>query len=183
MKGKKRALKGKTEEGDKNHVLKDALEEDGKEHALKDEVEEEDDDDDKKKVLKDETQGELPYATRIEAIRALSAHPMKRRAALIKVAAHRIHRHVLRHDARSNYGDSDNTDIPPCLPSYHTPMTNDLRNYDIQAMEAVCDDVQAVLNRTQWEVEMLTDQMMELEPKSKTKLEIEEKQEDLSAWL
>lgn len=62
-------------------------------------------------------------------------------------------------------------------------MTNDLRNYDIQAMEAVCDDVQAVLNRTQWEVEMLTDRMMELEPKSKTKLEIEEKQEDLSAWL
>lgn len=59
MKGKKRALKGKTEEGDKNHVLKDALEEDGKEHALKDEVEEEDDDDDKKKVLKDETQGEV----------------------------------------------------------------------------------------------------------------------------
>lgn len=62
-------------------------------------------------------------------------------------------------------------------------MTNDPRNYDIQAMEAVCDDVQAVLNRTQWEVEMLTDWMMELEPKSKTKLEIEEKQEDLSAWL
>lgn len=51
----------------------------------------------------------------------------------------------------------------PCPRSYHTPMTNALRNHDIQSIEAVRDEIQAVSYRTQWELQRLTERLIEVD--------------------
>lgn len=52
-------------------------------------------------------------------------------------------------------------------------MTNALRNHDIQSIKNVRDEIAAVSCRVEWEVQKLTERLMELQT--------EEEQEDLSA--
>lgn len=65
--------------------------------------------------------------------------------------------------------------VPPCPRSYQTPMTNDLRNRNVEAISVVRDEIQAVMERTQWEIRVVTERLAELET--------EREQEDLSAWV
>lgn len=65
-------------------------------------------------------------------------------------------------------------------------MTNALRNHDIQSIEAVRDEVQAVSDRTQWEVQRLTERLIEVETEmqGKTRGEIQDElQEELQGEL
>ena len=54
-------------------------------------------------------------------------------------------------------------------------MTNDLRNRNVEAISVVRDEIQAVMERTQWEMRVVTERLAELET--------EREQEDLSAWV
>lgn len=101
--------------------------------------------------------------------------------------------------SKSTYGSSGEVDIPPCPRSYHTPMTNALRNHDIQSIEAVRDEILAVSYRTQWEVQRLTERLIEveIEMQGKTHDQLQDElqdelqgepqgeleQGDLSAWV
>lgn len=52
-------------------------------------------------------------------------------------------------------------------------MTNDLRNRNVEAISVVRDEIQAVMERTQWEIRVVTERLAELET--------EREQEGLSA--
>lgn len=54
-------------------------------------------------------------------------------------------------------------------------MTNDLRNRNVEAVSAALDEIQAVMERTKWEIRLVTERLAELET--------EREQEDLSAWV
>lgn len=104
----------------------------------------------------------------------------RRRAAFINKIRQRMERDaVQRRKGESNYGHSDEVTAPLCPPSYHSPMTNDLRDHGMQSIEAARDEVQAVLDRTQWEFKKLTERLAELQTEPETK----EERKDLSAWL
>lgn len=82
---------------------------------------------------------------------------------------------------------SSGVDVPPCPRSYRTPMTNVLRNHDIKSIKAVRDEIQAVSDRTQWEVRKLTERLIEIEIEIEIEMQgelhDEVEDEDLSAWL
>ncbi|OQE22834.1 hypothetical protein PENFLA_c012G10180 [Penicillium flavigenum] len=114
----------------------------------------------------------LPHGVRTDAKRALRAHTVKARAVLIIA----VQRKMLCLNTKSTFASSSgNAVVPPCPRSYQTPMTNDLRNRNVQAISAVCNEIQAVVDRTQWELGVVTERLAELEAESE--------QEDLSAWL
>ncbi|OQD62255.1 hypothetical protein PENPOL_c013G03672 [Penicillium polonicum] len=116
----------------------------------------------------------LPSAVHANAIRAISAHPATQKSALINKVLSRIQRYVIRPKTlrKSTYVLGE-VRAPPCPRSYHTPMTNALRNHDIQSIKNVRDEIAAVSCRVEWEVQKLTERLMELQT--------EEEQEDLSA--
>ncbi|CAI7621366.1 unnamed protein product [Penicillium discolor] len=106
----------------------------------------------------------LPSVVHADVIRALSMRTEKRRIALIRGIVRRMQRYAIQPSklkSKSTYGSSDEADIPPCPRSYHTPMTNALRNHDIQSIEGVRDEIQAVSYRTQWELQRLTERLIE----------------------
>ncbi|KAJ5956238.1 hypothetical protein N7501_010517 [Penicillium viridicatum] len=116
----------------------------------------------------------LPSAVHANAIRAVSAHPAIQKSALVSNVLRRIPRYVRPSKFRkSTYvlGEA----VPPCPRSYHTPMTNALRNHDIQSIKNFRDEIAAVSYRAEWEVKKLTERLMELQT--------EEEQEDLSALV
>lgn len=81
---------------------------------------------------------------------------------------------------RSTYASSI---VPPCPRSYQTPMTNDLRNRNVEAISAVRSEIQAVMDRTQWEIGVVTERLAELETEHLDELQTEGEEEDLFAWL
>lgn len=100
-------------------------------------------------------------------------HTEERGIVLIREIVRRMRRCAVqprKYKPKSTCESSGEVDIPPCPPSYHTPMTNALRNQDIQSIEAVRDEVQAVSDRTRWEVQRLTDRLIEVEAEMQDEL-------------
>lgn len=62
-------------------------------------------------------------------------------------------------------------------------MTNDLRNRNVEAISAVRSEIQAVMDRTQWEIGVVTERLAELETEHLDELQTEGEEEDLFAWL
>ncbi|KAJ6183983.1 hypothetical protein N7519_005284 [Penicillium mononematosum] len=107
-----------------------------------------------------------------QTVRALRARSMKVRAARII----EVQRKILCLNKEPTYGSSSgDAVVPRCPRSYQTPMTNDLRNRNIEAISAVRSEIQAVMDRTHWELGVVTERLAELET--------ERGQEDLSVWL
>jgi hypothetical protein len=49
-------------------------------------------------------------------------------------------------------------------------MTNDLRNRRVQAISAVRNEIQAVVDRTQWELGVVTERLAELETRANRRI-------------
>ncbi|KAJ5268900.1 hypothetical protein N7505_004658 [Penicillium chrysogenum] len=185
MKTEKHILKGEIkEEDDKKYVIKDEIEEDealernghSEDKALQRGDQKEEAPPAEKPRLPCESRVcvNLPYGVRTDANRALRARSVKERAVLIDAVRRKMLR--LNKRLRSTYTPSSgDAFVPLCPRSYQTPMTNDLRNRNVEAISVARDEIQAVMERTQWEMRVVTERLAELET--------EREQEDLSAWV
>lgn len=103
-------------------------------------------------------------------------HTEERGIVLIREIVCRMRRCAVqprKYKSKSTCESSGEVDIPPYPPSYDTPITNALRNQDIQPIEAVRDEIQAVSDRTRWEVQRLTDRLIEVEVEMQDELQDE----------